>query len=361
MKKSLIALAVLAASGAAMAQSSVTMFGIVDTGVAYVSGGGNGTSNTQVTSGANATSRIGFRGVEDLGGGLKAGFWLEAGIGSDVGDGSGAGLSSGSGLGFARRSTVSLMGNFGEVRLGREEVATFARFSGYAPFSVIGIGGFRGWNTTVGDAIRQSNMISYYTPNVGGFNAGINYSFGERAGDSNGGRYIGGYVGYANGPLSLAIGLDRKNDAALTDGSYSAYRPGFTGSKVETVSVGGSYDLGVVKPSALYVQTKNKSAGVDTKQSSYLLGLSAPVGGVGEVKAQYALYDMDNNASGGNGKAHQLSLGYVHNLSKRTALYGTYTYLKNKDNRALTINGVSYAVEAGKASNGVQVGIRHAF
>ena len=95
--------------------------------------------------------------------------------------------------------------------------------------------------------------------------------------------------------------------------------------------------------------------------------MSAPVGGVGVVNAQYALYNAKNDALADNGKAHQLSLGYEHNLSKRTALYGYYSYLKNKDGRALTLNNSNlgtapgYTVGAGKASNGVQVGIRHAF
>ena len=84
MKKSLLALAVLAASGAAMAQSSVTLYGVADAGVTYVNGGQNWSG---VTSGNNLTSRIGFRGVEDLGGGLKANFRLEAGLNLDNGDG----------------------------------------------------------------------------------------------------------------------------------------------------------------------------------------------------------------------------------------------------------------------------------
>ena len=120
MKKSLIALAVLAASGAAMAQSSVTLFGIVDTGVGYIDNGGNevagstaGQNKYGMTTSGNATSRLGFRGVEDLGGGLKAGFWLEGQIDGD--DGNAAGFN------FKRRSTLSLMGGFGEVRMGREQ------------------------------------------------------------------------------------------------------------------------------------------------------------------------------------------------------------------------------------------------
>lgn len=111
-EKSLIALAVLAASGAAMAQSSVTLFGIVDTGVSYVDNASGSDAKYGVHSSGNATSRLGLRGTEDLGGGLKAGFWLEGEIFGDNGNASG--------FDFKRESTVRLSGNFGEVRLGRE-------------------------------------------------------------------------------------------------------------------------------------------------------------------------------------------------------------------------------------------------
>jgi predicted porin len=128
MKKSLIALAVLAASGAAMAQSSVTLFGVVDATVRYVDGGTNGNIWSLTNSGYNS-SRLGFRGTEDLGGGLSASFWLEAGVNNDNGTGSatstnntlaGSGSSNTGtqGLTFNRRSTVSLAGTWGEVASG---------------------------------------------------------------------------------------------------------------------------------------------------------------------------------------------------------------------------------------------------
>ena len=357
MKKSLIALAVLAASGAAMAQSSVTMFGVVDTGVAYLKGTGDGsTKNYGLSTGGNASSRLGFRGVEDLGGGLKAGFWLESGFNSDTGNGAAAGAS-GNGLEFARRSTVSLMGNFGEVRLGRDETAAYNKLSAYSNFSVIGVGGFRGWNSTVGDGIRQNNMIAYFTPNFSGFTAGVNYAFGESTQGGAYNRYVGGFAAYNNGPLSVTIGADHKNGASLA-------QAGFANSTVETYGLGASYDFGVAKVNGLVLQAKEKGQAVNTKQTSYALGVSAPVGGVGEVKAQYALYDGKNGAAQGNGKAHQLSLGYVHNLSKRTALYGTYSYMKNKDGRAMTLinsGAGGYTTGVNGNNHGIQVGLRHAF
>ena len=130
MKKSLIALAVLAASGAAMAQSSVTLFGIVDATYAY--GSGSAGNKSQLTNSGYNSSRLGFRGVEDLGGGMSASFWLEAGVNNDNGSGANtstnnqaSGSTGGGGLTFNRRSTVSLNGGFGEVRLGRDYTPQF--------------------------------------------------------------------------------------------------------------------------------------------------------------------------------------------------------------------------------------------
>ncbi|MFG0673799.1 porin [Delftia sp. WSY_7] len=374
MKKSLIALAVLAASGAAMAQSSVTLFGIVDTGVAYVNKNQAGDSVYGLGTSGSSTSRLGLRGTEDLGGGLKAGFWLEGEIFGDTG---------GSGFDFKRRSTVSLSGNFGEVRLGRDQVPTFQKLTRYDLFSATGIGqfmGFRNWGNvagsqspTVGDdnGIRANNLIAYYTPNFGGFNAGIGYAFDEKntvavvngnnvAGSaSNVGRYIGGYVAYDNGPLSVSLGLAQQK-TFLGGGTINAIAIPRVAADRDELTLGASYNFGVAKLSGLIQQTKYKALGDSGKFNSYMLGASAPVGGVGEVKLQYALYDQKAIDS----KAHQITLGYVHNLSKRTALYGNLAFLKNKDSSTLGLQAKGVyngAVAAGESQTGVQVGIRHAF
>src|SRR5574344_2243037 len=110
MKKSLIALAALAASGVAMAQSSVTLYGVLDTGLTYSKGDESVYGLTHV--GGNVNSRLGFRGVEDLGNGLKATFNLESGLSAD----NGGNYMNESGLTFNRTSTVGLQGAFGEVR-----------------------------------------------------------------------------------------------------------------------------------------------------------------------------------------------------------------------------------------------------
>lgn len=310
MKKSLVALAVLAASGAAMAQSSVTLFGIVDAGVTYAKTSG-GESNYGLTNSGNATSRLGFRGVEDLGGGLKAGFWLEGAIQNDSGTASGGGAA-GPGFEFKRRSTVSLMGNFGEVRLGRELTAAYNTVSGYDVFGQVGIGqNFSFGNGTYGfgDPVRVGNMVSYYTPNMSGFTAGVNYGFGETAGDSSAKRYIGVSAGYNNGPLSAGIAYDQQND------------PTASFEKAQGLGLGAAYNFGAFKLSGLIrqVQSTPVGGGSKAKFQSAGLGATAAVGAAGEARLAYNYYDNKEI----EGKAHQLSLGYVHNLSKRTALYGT--------------------------------------
>jgi len=312
MKKSLIALAVLAAaSGAAMAQSSVTLFGIVDTSVGYINkANAAGDSVYGLSTSGNATSRLGFRGTEDLGGGLKAGFWLEGEIFGDNGNANG--------FNFQRRSTISLMGNFGEVRLGRDLTPAYAKASSYDLFGQTGIGQFKGWTeylTTYGipgvtadtNNIRSSNMVAYYTPNFSGFTGGVSYGFDEQTVGKTG-RYAGGYAAYDNGPLSVTLAYDQRNF-------------GFTGGTGEhkIATLGASYNLDVAKLSAIVQQSKyDNDAGGSAKFNNYAIGASMPVG-AGEFKLQYALYDQKAISS----KAQQLSLGYVHNLSKRTAVYGT--------------------------------------
>lgn len=334
MKKSLIALAALAASGAAMAQSSVNLYGIVDVAATYVDG------NNKVvglSSGALNTSRLGFRGTEDLGNGLKATFKLEADLGADNGVPGGAGNNSG-GLAFTRESTVGLEGGFGAVRFGRELVASYNAVSRYDPFGTVGVGGSKAW--VQGAQTRTSNGIAYTSPSFSGFKFGANVGFGEGAKASRG-RFIGLGLTYDQGPLSLGFGAERQNGNV-------------DGVNTTTVQVGGAYDFGAAKLSAAYVQSKVKPA--DSKTKAFLLGVSAPVGANGVVKVSY-----NNYKAGGSAKADQLALGYQHNLSKRTALYTSYSYIKNKNGLGVTLSsGLTAGLKNGK-QHGLQAGIRHAF
>ena len=185
MKKSLLALAVLGTfAGVASAQSSVTLFGIVDVGLRNVKNGSNPDLWTQSTDGLNS-SRLGFRGVEDLGGGLSAGFWLEAGLAADTGNmGGGIGIAAptnGSANIFNRRATVSLMGNWGEIRLGRDYTPGFWNTTIFDPFGTNGVGSFLNMTTAAGGPlgvpvagantsyVRANNTFGYFLPsNLGG-------------------------------------------------------------------------------------------------------------------------------------------------------------------------------------------------
>ena len=370
MKKSLIALAVLAASGAAMAQSSVTLFGVADAGVTFVDGARNWTG---LTSGNQLTSRIGFRGTEDLGGGLKANFWLEAGLNLDNGDGNSGYSAAGDGNSFAfkRRSTVGLEGGFGEVRLGRELTAAYNATARYDVFGSVGIARSQLWEdgknldtTTFADPYhyttnqRVSNAITYVSPDFSGFKVAANYGFGEVAGKNSDGRYFGGGLTYDNGPLSLGLGAER-----LNKGNGAAMQAQ-SSHDLTAWSLGGSYDLGVAKLLAAYRQSTAKDVAIlgatsDLKNRGYMLAVTAPVG-PGLVRAAYNRYEA--KFDGEKGVTDQFGLGYVYNLSKRTSVYGTYAYIKNKDDNALnlTVNS-SGGVKSNGSQQAVQVGVTHAF
>lgn len=190
MKKSLVALAVLGGfAGMAAAQSSVTLFGVVDVAATYVKN--DDAKQKKLTSGGNSTSRLGFRGVEDLGGGLKASFWLESHINVDDG------TQNSSGKFWHRRSTVSLSGGFGEVRLGRDLLPTWTAFANYDPFGTVGVGDKgRLFNVYGGAAtkIRADNIIAYFLPStLGGIYGQVSVAAGE-GNDAN--KYVGGRLGY---------------------------------------------------------------------------------------------------------------------------------------------------------------------
>ena len=363
MKKSLIALAVLAASGAAMAQSSVTLYGVADAGVTYLNGADNWSG---VTSGNNLTSRLGFRGVEDLGGGLKANFVIEGGFNLDNGDGASgyAGAKAGEGFQFKRRSTVGLSGGFGEVRMGRELTAAYNATARYDVFGSVGIGQSRLWAdggvvdasanaTAVTTNQRISNALTYVSPDFSGFKFGLNYGFGETTASNSDSGYLGAGLTYDNGPLSLGLGLERLNNGA---NSVAA-------SDIDAWSLGGSYDFGVAKLLAGYRQSTVDIATVENKRNGYYLAVTAPVG-PGLVRASYNRYE--NKYNGGKDKADQLSVGYVYGLSKRTSVYGTYSYLKQKDFNggvpaaAMYTLGTGGLKDSGK-QQGFQVGVSHSF
>ncbi|WP_440532786.1 porin [Variovorax sp. YR566] len=403
MKKSLLVLAALAACGAASAQSTVTLFGVVDAAYRNVSNKSESTnpfgpfysvkaSRTELANSGLNSSRLGFRGVEDLGGGLSASFWLESPITNDDGA---TGLSN-----FSRRSTVSLAGSFGEIRLGRDKTATVLNEEQFDPFADTGIGGSLiidanetsvsgtgyGSNSTYK---RAGNMVQYFLPrNLGGFYGNVGYSLHELtrtspdsvagADKTNTGRHIGGRVGYAAGPLDVAASY-AQNDTSFTTGTGAAAvaRPG----KIKTFNLGATYDFGVAKLFGEYSRSKDQRDPLnvftrvpDVDLTGYLIGVTVPIG-PGQIRASYSQVKYDFNrvpvlgvVNAPDPKSNKLALGYVHNLSKRTALYGTIARVSNKNGAGNTVGaGPSYVVAFNRAalqpksSMGYEFGIRHAF
>lgn len=347
MKKSLIALAVMAAAGAASAQSSVTLFGIVDATLAH--GTGSVSNKTQLTNSGYNSSRLGFRGTEDLGGGMSASFWLEAGLNNDNGSGANTntnnqstGSTGGGGLTFNRRSTVSLAGGWGELRLGRDYTPQFWNLTVFDPFGTNGVGTTQTLNSivTTSTAVRASNSIGYFLPpNLGGFYGQVQYYLGENnsgAANEDDGRGYGLRLGFASGPFNVAVAYSR-TDYLAGDERQS--------------NIGGQYDFGMAKVMAHY--SRDRKGSLDGK--GWLIGTLVPVG-AGEIRASYSQYSTD---AAGDPRTRKLALGYVHNLSKRTALYATVARANNNNAASQGLNGAVTGL--GRNSTGYDLGIRHSF
>jgi predicted porin len=360
MKKSLLALAVLGTvAGTASAQSSVTLFGVVDVNARYVKndlpGGIEDTRKSLSTDGINS-SRLGFRGVEDLGGGLKAGFWLEGSLQPD--DGNKAG-----GLQFRRRSTLSLLGNWGELRIGRDYTPVFWNQTVFDPFGTNGVGSstnlghiFSTTATTgtaftslVPTSIRVDNSVAYFLPaSLGGLYGWATIAAPEGSPLATG-KYAGGRVGYAAGPFDVAVAV-----------SQQYVLPG----KFKQFNIAGSWDFGVAKVMANFNNDKFDTDvfGVDVQERRYLIGAVVPLG-AGEVHASY----IHNDVKDSDDDANQFALGYVYNLSKRTALYGTVSRINNKGNSDFSVTGAATGSSSpggpqpGGNSTGAEIGIRHFF
>ncbi|WP_298932903.1 porin [uncultured Ramlibacter sp.] len=363
MKKSLIALAVLAAAGAASAQSSVTLFGVVDATLAF--GKGDGGDKTQLTNSGYNSSRLGFRGTEDLGGGLSASFWLEAGLNNDDGQGAatnannqptgaGAAVAGRQGLTFNRRSTVSLAGGWGELRLGRDYTPQFWNLTVFDPFGTNGVGTSATLNNTqqTGDpvTVRASNSIGYFLPgNLGGFYGQAQYYMGENiqgGPTEDDGSGFGLRGGYAAGPFNVAIAYAKTNFAA---GDF------------ETWNIGGQWDFGVAKLIGQYASNElSGGTALNLDGKGWLIGGLIPVG-AGEIRLSYSAYETDARlgVATTNPEVTKYAIGYVHNLSKRTALYATFAHLSNDGGASQALNGAVGAVNA--SSTGYDFGIRHSF
>lgn len=355
MKLKYLPLAILAVAGPASAQSSLTLFGTIDATLAH--GSGSIASRNQLANSGYNSSRIGFRGTEDLGGGMSASFWLESGVANDDGQGassnsnnqpSGTGPATAGrqGLTFNRRSTVSLAGGWGELRLGRDYASTFWNIAA-EPFGFNGAGNTVIAATGIGAPlvqVRVSNSVGYFLPpTLGGVYGQAQYYWGENpstpAPTRRDGTGANLRLGYNNGTLNVAIGAARTHYATGDLGVTSAM---------------AQYDFGVARLYANYQRERVASA-VPVTGRGGLVGAKVPVG-LHELRFSYSTYRL---SSGTRPEVDKFAIGYIYNLSKRTAFYTTYARVRNSGGAAVALNGSSTAPNIG--SRGFDLGIRHDF
>lgn len=337
MKSKLLALGLATACPlAAWAQSSVTLYGIADIAVAVEDTGATGSSRRVVlNSGNQSSTRLGFRGTEDLGGGLKALFNLEAGVGLDTGATEAAF--------FGRRSVVGLEGPFGSLLLGRE----YSPIAGVAGATDILGQGFFGSNLSAfaanGLTRRVSNSVSYRTPSLAGLRASMMYGLGEQtAGPSL--DLAGVALDYVNGPVYLGAGYHVIERAAAGDD--------------KEYILGAGYTVGAFEIKANYLVAD--PAGSNNRFAQANLGASVGVGR-GRVYANIQQNKLDSGAKG-----NAFAVAYAYPLSKRTNLYASYAALRNNATGRFGLNSSSTgitpaATAAGSDPSVLAVGLRHSF
>lgn len=370
MNRKLIAVALAGLfSSPLMAQSNVGLYGVIDANLSFAKIGDNRFRGVQ--SGGLSASRIGFRGTEDLGNGLKAVFTLEYGINSDTGDG----------ITGARQSFVGLDGGFGFFGLGRQyspghnisgAIDPFASSAALSPVLLAqGVnyqGGFWPDSTAAtiqgGGGGRFNNAVSYKSPNFGGLRIEAMYAFGENADQNNaaGNRRSGDFVGvggmYRSGPLTLGLVYHQREGTNFTDMGFDVRQR----DKKEWF-LGGRYDFGVAELAASWQQVKSgvtvNGVGGDTwRDRIWQLSGIIPITEAGNILAGYAELD----AAYGAEDVKVWTLAYTHSLSKRTTAYAGYRHVNN-NNSATTgaLPGLRTNDQFGSSSQGLVIGVRHSF
>ena len=409
MKKSLVALAALAATGASFAQSSVTIYGNAD--AAYTSASSGDNKVTGVFGAGSSSNLLGFMGTEDLGGGWKANFKLEAQYSLDSGIGvssnannqatgglttqSGpatapllngataastdrASLAGAQGLTFNRWSYAGLSNAaIGEFRIGREYTPAFQAVLAADVVGATGVGNslnmtyFIAGQTAnaVATAASASNGISYESPSMSGLKVKGQYFQGENPSTgtaatlntAKNGDGTSFHISYANGPLSAGYGATASKSTSV-QATNGAGLPG----KYEVNTFYAKYDFG--RALATLAQTTEKQAGNATtasalKNVSTTYGVRVPLGAY-TVNANYITSEY-TVAGTTTAKATQLALQGVYAMSKRTALYATYAVTDNSVGNAYGLgNGAARVVTVNGAaakSTGYQLGMRHSF
>lgn len=331
-----LALALLGAlAGSAAAQSSVTVYGVIDANIGW--GYGSVSSNKQVGSGGLAGSRLGFRGTEDLGSGLKANFAIEHGFNPQDG-------SAGSAASFWNRQVyVGLSGDWGALNVGRQYTPTFLVHATYDAFGPQGVAAqqvlFGSMEVAQPANIRANGAINYQSPAAWG-PVGVQLMTTDSTGAV--GKYSGVRVGYnGGGVLSTDLALGRYTNPAIGD--------------LRSVTLGARLKFDALKLYGLYDRA-NSGSGPDTHGVQMSVGYAL---GVTELKASVAESVMQSAAGADIGTTRRYGLGFVHPLSKRTQLYGSFATLSNSNGAKMAVNGGVTAPN--QSARGLDLGISHAF
>lgn len=371
MQKKIIALAIAGlASSAAFAQTNVQIYGVADAYVSWSNGnsglaanGGpgvekHGRDTLGVSSGGLAASRIGFRGTEDLGNGLKALFVLEYGVDMVTTGGMGGGTTANN---VVRQQLVGLSGGFGQLSLGRQYAPGFmASFRQDAQVASVlsamtNMQAFLGGTIRAASNARWDNSIAYNTPTFGGVTVSTIYQGGANPNEIAARESYGVGVNYAGGPVVVDYVYQ---NATGNLGSVAGFPAGV---RTEEHFLGASFDAKVVKVFAnaqMLDQGNRAAAGIANKGMGYSLGAIVPVGKA-NIHLAYAQGDLDSNTRavlvGGQtrlqGDYTATSAVLTYGLSKRTTLYTGYLY---------TDNGKANTTAAG-IGNTFAAGINHSF
>jgi predicted porin len=306
----------LGLASAAQAQSSVSAYGLMDASFGRFQSAG-ADKVWKAESGNMTTSFLGFKGSEDLGGGLKARFQIEHFLRLDSGS---AGRFTGDAF-WARNAFVGLQGAFGSTLLGRNTTPLFV-----STLAFNAIGDSFGFSPSIRQVLTPntsqgmlpffgdtgwSNSVLYSSPSNGAVSFNLIANLGEGAAGATG-RNFGGNLFYFGGPFGATAAYQKvKNGAFGTPAGFSSQ---------DTWQLGGSYDLGVAKLYAQYTSVKTKAA-VDTDTKVYGIGAAVPLG-AGKLLAQYGSAKADFGGSDRTNKT--LTLGYDYNLSKNTDVYAVF-------------------------------------
>jgi len=321
--------AAAAVPGAAWAQSSVTIYGVADAGLVREAGGPAG-SVTNVSSGVASGSRLGFKGKEDLGGGLSAIFQIENGMNLDNGTAAQGGLL------FGRQAYVGLSSAAGSVTLGRQYSPYYKVLRDVAdPFS-IGLAGNAG-NIMVTNT-RVDNMVQYATPKWYGLTAEVAIGMGEVAGSFERNRAYSGAAYYTRDKLVLAAAWFQRQNALATDQTRNAL-------------LTARYNFGPVEAMIGYA---DNHALAGAHSDDVVLGAIVPVA----AHRFLASYVRHQDKTSANRDANQWALGYTYTLSKRTDLYAAYGHINNSNGATFKVGN---ATETGSGNRATNLGVRHMF